>query len=82
MTQETLFKLCTSSVKKFFSMIKERQPDKTTIKNSTIVENNFNRLLNAIRGTSEDDDLEIPEPLLSLELQGNSEVVGTEEKSK
>jgi len=82
MTQETLFKICTSSVKKFFSMIKERQPDKTTIKNSTIVENNFNRLLNAIRGTSEDDDLEIPEPLLSLELQGNSEVVGTEEKSK
>lgn len=82
MTQETIHKMCTSSVKKFYGMIKERQPDKTKINNSTQVENTFHSLNFVILGKTDDDKPDKPEPLISLELQGSTELVGAEEKSK
>lgn len=63
-------------------MIKERQPDKTKINSSTLVENTFWSLDHAISGKPDDDKPDVPEPLISLELQGSSELVGAEEKSK
>jgi len=63
-------------------MIKERMPDDTIITNSTKVDNVFNSLNKAIMGLTEDDQEENPEPLISLELQGSSDLQGTDEKAK
>jgi len=82
MTQETLFKLCSSSVKKFFLMIKQRMPDDTIITNSIKVKNVFNSLNAAILGLSDDDQIDYPEPLISLELQGSSDLQGSDDKAK